>query len=41
MAGQDKAMEESTFAYKNCCNDETGIFSRNILYVKFDIISKA
>ena len=24
--GFDKATEEIEFAYKNCCNDETGIF---------------
>ncbi len=28
MAGNDKALEESTFSYKNCCNDQTGIVSR-------------
>ena len=27
LAGNDKALEESTFSYKSCCNDETGILS--------------
>ena len=38
LAGNDKALEESTFSYKDCCNDEAGILSMFKINVKFCIL---
>ena len=43
MAGHEKAIEESTFSYKDCCNDETGIHFQKkcqILNSKFKGLSR-